>query len=74
MVSGAAISGNRESGGSASAPTAPETKAMARLFEPQDRMIPSTSAAAALDRGRIMESATLKGSPLVARRIAIRRP
>ena len=71
MVNGTAISGNSDKGGSANAPTAPETKAMARLRQPQDRMIPSISEAGPLARGRIVESATLKESPLLIGRIAI---
>src|SRR5580693_4275212 len=71
MLKGTAISGKNEKGGSASAPTAPETKAMARLRQPQDRMTPSMSEARGLARGSMAESATLKESPLLTRRIAI---
>src|SRR5580693_1254237 len=71
MVKGTAISGKNEKGGSASAPTAPETKAMARLRQPQDRTTPSMSEARGLARGSMVESATLKESPLLTRRIAI---
>ena len=60
MVNGMAIRANSENGGRANAPSAPETKAMARLFQPQDRMIPSMSEARLLARGSIVESATLK--------------
>ena len=60
MLKGTAISANSEKGGSANAPTAPDTKAMARLRQPQDRMIPSISEAGPLARGSMVESATLK--------------
>src|SRR5271168_761809 len=65
MVKGAAMSANSENGGNASAPTAPETKAMARRRQPQDRMTPSTSEARALARGMTLESARLKETSLV---------
>ena len=65
------MSANSENGGNASAPTAPETKAMARLRQPQDRMIPSTSEARTLARGMTLELATLKETSLVDRRIVI---
>ena len=55
----------------ANAPTAPETKARPRLRQPQDRMIPSISEVKPLARGRIMDSAPLKESPLLIGRIAI---
>ena len=65
------MSANSENGGNASAPTAPETKAMARRRQPQDRMTPSTSEARTLARGMTVESARLKETSLVDRRIAI---
>jgi hypothetical protein len=71
MVSGTAIKGNRDTGGNANAPAAPEAKAMARLRQPQDKMIPSIIEAKELARGMIAESATLKESPLLIGRIAI---
>jgi hypothetical protein len=71
MVNGTAISANSDKGGSANAPAAPETKAMARLRQPQDRMIPSMIEARPLVRGIMAESATLKESPFLIGRIAI---
>src|ERR1700677_4026503 len=71
MVKGTAINGNSDKGGRANAPTAPETKAMARLRQPQDRMIPSMSEARELARRMMAESATLKLSPLLIGRIVI---
>jgi hypothetical protein len=71
MVKGTAISGNRDKGGRANAPTAPDAKAIARLRQPQERMIPSISEGRPLARGRIAESARLKESPLLIGRIAI---
>ena len=62
---------NSENGGNASAPTAPETKAMTRRRQPQDRMTPSTSEARPLARGMTVELARLKETSLVDRRIAI---
>jgi len=70
-VNGTAISGNSDKGGSANAPTAPETKARPRLRQPQDRMTPSMSEARLLARGIMAESATLKESPFLIGRIAI---
>jgi hypothetical protein len=46
-------------------------KAMARLRQPEDRMTPSMSEARPFARGIIVESATLKESPLLIGRIAI---
>jgi hypothetical protein len=71
MVNGAAMRGNSENGGRANAPTAPETKAIARRRQPQDRMTPSTSDAMPLVRGRTVESARLKEARLADSRIAI---
>jgi hypothetical protein len=71
MVSGTAIKGNRDNGGNANAPAAPEAKVMARLRQPHDKMIPSIIEARGLARGMIAESATLKESPLLIGRIAI---
>ena len=71
MVSGTAIRGNRDKGGNANAPAAPEAKAMARLRQPHDKMISSITEAGGLARGMIAESATLKESPLLIGRIAI---
>ena len=71
MVNGTAISANSDKGGSANAPAAPEMKAMARLRQPQDRMILSMSEARPLARGIMAESATLKESPFLIGRIAI---
>ena len=70
-VNGKAMSANSENGGNASAPTAPEMKAMARRRQPQDRMTPSTSEARTLARGMTLESARLKETSLVDRRIAL---
>jgi hypothetical protein len=44
---------------------------MARLRQPQDRMIPSMSEARGLAGGSIVESATLKESPLLIGRITM---
>ena len=71
MVNGTAISANSDKGGSANAPAAPETKAMARLRQPQDRMIPSMIEARPLARGIMAKSATLKESPFLIGQIAI---
>src|SRR5580658_4352445 len=70
-VNGAAIKGNAEKGGKAKAPTAPDTKAIVRRRQPQDRMTPSTSQVRPLVRGMTLESAMLNEAPLVDRRIAI---
>ena len=54
---------NRENGGNASAPAAPETKAIARRRQPQERITPSTSEPSTLTRGMAVEPARLKEHP-----------
>ena len=71
MVNGAAIRGNAEKGGKAKAPIAPDTKAIERRRQPQDRMTPSTSEARPLARGMTLELAMLNEAPLNDGRIAI---
>src|ERR1700722_3201221 len=71
MVNGTAISGKSDKGGSANAPNAPETKAIPRLRQPQERMISSISESTTLALGMMAESATPKESPLVTGRIVI---
>ena len=71
MVSGTAISANSDKGGSASAPAAPEMKAMARLRQPEDKITPSMSEPRPLARGIMAELATLKELPFLIGRIAI---
>ena len=76
MVSGSAMRAKIENGGSARAPIAPETKAIARRRQPQDRMTPSTSGEKALARGMTAEIGEAQGDisrgPLnLGRRIAI---
>ena len=63
IVSGAAMRANREKGGNASAPAAPETKAIARRRQPQERITPSTSEPSTLTRGMAVEPARLKEHP-----------
>ena len=74
MVNGTAISANSDKGGSANAPTAPETKAMARLRQPQDRMIPSMSEARPLARGRMAGIGNAQGIAFPHRSNRHRRP